>query len=560
MKDIYGDNVNASYDYVVIGSGSAGSVVASRLAEMPDSNVLLLEAGPKDDHIHIRMPAALGFPLMSERFNWNLKSEQEKELNNREIVEARGKVLGGSSSINGMNWIRGNPRDYDKWSSLPGLSSWSYADCLPYFKKAETFDQGANAYRGGSGPMRVQTCGADNPLYKAFLDAGVQAGYERVDDHNGYRQEGVHITQRNVHNGLRWNTSRAYIYSQPRRKNFQVCEQSIVTKIEFAEKRAVKIHLEWKNQPVTIDVGKEVIVSAGAIHSPHILMLSGVGDKNELEELGIPCVVNLPGVGKGLKDHVAAPVQYRATKNVSISRELTLLGKLKIGVLWTLFKKGLGATNFFEVGAFIKTNDKVDIPNVQFEFIPMLGEFQHGSVKLENGFQYFFSLMRPSSEGRVWLANSDPKQAPKFVFNYLSTESDRREAIEAVKAIRNVVSQSAWDELRGEEVIPGSDVQTDDQILDAIRELAGTNYHPCCTCKMGENPDSVVDQNGLIHGLDNVRVVDASIMPEIVSGNLNAPIIMMAEKIADAIKKVDPLEKENVEYYRGGVEEELQRA
>jgi choline dehydrogenase len=549
VQDLFGKAVSSTYDYIVIGSGSAGSVVAARLAEDENTKVLMIEAGPSDKSLYIRMPAALGFPLMDDRFNWFLHSEPEKELGSRKVYEARGRVLGGSSSINGMNWVRGNPWDYDNWADM-GLSDWSYADCLPYFKKAESFDQGANDFRGDHGPMKIETCKAQNPLYKAFLDAGVQAGYERVDDHNGYRQEGVHITQRNIHKGIRWSTSQAYIHPNTDRTNLHVLDKTQVTKIEFDGQRAVRVHAVNDGYLTRFEVTKEVISCAGAIHSPHLLMLSGIGDQAHLAEHGIPVVVNLPGVGQGLKDHTAAPVQYRATQNVSIAKELTLLGKAKLGLNWLLFKKGLGATNFFEVGAFIRTDEAVKVPNVQFEFIPMLGEFQHGDVKLENGFQYFFSLMRPTSTGRVWLASADPLAPPKFEFNFLSTEQDQRDAIDAVKAIRHVVSQQAWDPYRGEEVTPGANVQTDDQILATLRDQAGTNYHPSCSCRMGHDEMSVVNEWGQVHGVENVRVIDASIMPEIVSGNLNAPVIMMAEKITDHIRGRKQLPKENVDYYR----------
>lgn len=537
-----------TYDYVVIGSGSAGSPLAARLAEDGRHQVLLLEAGPSDQHIFIRMPAALGFPLMNDRFNWYYHSEPEPHLDNRKIHEARGRVLGGSSSINGMNWIRGNPWDYDNWGAM-GLEGWSYAGCLPYFKRAETFDRGANEYRGGTGPMRIETCAARNALYHAFLDAGVQAGHERVEDHNAFRQEGVHVTQRNIHKGIRWSTSQAYLHTGPRRANLTVQELARVTRIEFSGKKAVRVHFTLKGVATAVEAGREVIVAGGAINSPQILMLSGIGDAGQLRKLSIPVVEDLPGVGRGLKDHVAAPIQYRATKNVSAARELTLARRGLLGARWLLTKQGLGATNFFEVGAFIRTDDAIKVPNVQFEFIPMLGEFQHGNVKLENGFQYFFSLMRPTSEGRVWLDSADPMAAPKFVFNYLETDEDKRQAIAAVKAIRKVVAQKAWDEYRGVEVTPGSGCRTDEEILAFLRQQAGTNYHPCCTCRMGHGDDAVTDEGGRVRGLDNLRVVDASIMPEIVSGNLNAPIIMMAEKIADDILGRAPLPPENAPYH-----------
>ncbi|WP_409488263.1 choline dehydrogenase [Pseudomonas promysalinigenes] len=549
MRDINGRNTLKAYDYVVIGSGSAGSVLAGRLSEETNRSVLMLEAGPSDKSIYIQMPAALGFPLMDDKFNWYMHSEPEPELEGRTIYEARGRVLGGSSSINGMNWVRGNPWDYDNWEAM-GLKGWSYKDCLPYFRKAETFDQGSDDYRGDSGPMHIQTCAANNPLYKAFLEAGVQAGYPHVKDHNGYRQEGVHITQRNVHKGIRWSTSQAYIHPNRDRENLHVCDRAQVTRIEFVGKRATKVHFIRNGNPEVVDVRSEVILAAGAIHSPHLLMLSGIGDAEHLAEFGIPCVADLPAVGQGLKDHIAAPVQYRATQNVSIAKQLTPIGKLKLGAMWTFFKKGLGATNFFEVGAFIRTRPELKVPNVQFEFIPMLGEFQHGSVKLENGFQYFFSLMRPTSTGRVWLGSKDPLAAPKFCFNFLSTKEDQEDAIAAVRAIRNVVSQAAWDPYRGEEVTPGVAVQTDEAILTALRQLAGTNYHPSCTCRMGTDvATSVVDAKAKVHGLENLRVVDASIMPEIVSGNLNAPIIMMAEKIADDIRGRNALPRAKAQYY-----------
>ncbi len=523
------------YDYVIVGSGSAGSVMAMRLAEGGKNKVLLLEAGPSDQHIHIRMPAALGLPLGNDRFNWRFESEPEPQLNNRQILEARGRVLGGSSSINGMNWVRGNPKDYDNWAAK-GLHGWSYADVLPYFKRAETYDKGANTYRGGSGPMQIETCAAKGPMYDAFLASAQQAGMPFVKDHNAYQQEGVHITQRNVGKGIRWSTSQGYIHAQPERANLDVVTSARLLTIDFSNRRAVRAQILVGDERSSIEIDGELIICAGALNSPQLLQLSGIGAADDLRQIGINVVADLPAVGRGLKDHVAAPVQYRATQNVSAAKYLTALGRLKLGAQWILAKKGLGATNFFEVGAFIRTSPHFDIPNVQFEFVPMLGEMQHGSVKLENGFQYFFSLMRPRSEGRVWLRDANPMSAPRFIFNYFADEGDRREAIDAVRAIRNVINQAAWTPYRGEEVMPGPQYQTDDEIMAFLRENAGTNYHPCCSCRMGtDEATSVVDKRARVHGFDNLRVVDASIMPEIVSGNLNAPVIMMAERVADFI-------------------------
>jgi choline dehydrogenase len=540
------------YDYVVIGSGSAGSVIAARLAEDPATKVLLLEAGPKDDHLYIRMPAALGFPLMNDRFNWFYDSEPEPYLNNRTIHESRGRVLGGSSSINGMNWVRANPRDYDNWARM-GLDGWSYSEVLPYFKKAETFDRGADNYRGAKGPMRIETCKARNPLYHAYLNAGKQMGLEHVADHNAYKQEGVHITQRNVGNGVRWNTYHGYIRTQPPKPNLDVQTGARVLRIETTNHRSVRVIARIPGGEVTYEVDRETILCAGAINSPQLLQLSGIGDADHLRSVGVDVTHHLPAVGLGLKDHVAAPVMYRATKDVSAAKELSLLGKVKLGAQWLLFKKGLGATNFFEVGTFMRLRQEEAIPDVQFEFVPMLGEFQHGNVKLENGFQYFFSLMRPKSEGRVWIGSGDPMANPKFVFNYFREREDIDLAIMATRAIRDTVRQGAWDEFRGAEVVPGRDVQSDTDIETWLRATAGTNYHPCCSCRMGTSEkDSVVDSMGRVHGMEGLRVVDASIMPEIVSGNLNAPVIMMAERIADNIRGRKPLEPQHAEYYLAG--------
>lgn len=537
-----------SYDYVVIGSGSAGSVIAARLAEDPSVSVLMVEAGPSDQHLYIRMPAALGFPLGNDRFNWFYYSEPEPYLNNRTIHESRGRVLGGSSSINGMNWVRGNPWDYDNWDAV-GAKGWSYERCLPYFKKAETFAGGGNAYRGDSGPMHVERCKAVNPLYDSYLEAGVQSGLKHVDDHNAYQQEGVHVTQRNVDRGIRWSTSQGYIHAQPAKPNLTILTETRVLGMDASNKRIVRVRMQTRSGPVSVEVERETILCGGAINSPQLLLLSGIGHADDLKKAGIGLVNHLPGVGRGLKDHVAAPVMYRATKDVSVANRLTLFGRGKLGLQWLLFKKGLGATNFFETGSFIRTRESEHIPNVQFEFVPMLGEIQHGNVKLENGFQYFLSLMRPESEGRVWVDSADPMAAPKFVFNYLKSEDDIDQAVQAVKAIRNVVRQKAWDELRGEEVTPGAAISTDDEIRAWLRDTAGTNYHPCCTCRMGEGEEAVVDSEGRVHGMEALRVVDASIMPRIVSGNLNAPVIMMAEKIADSIRGRSPLPADPQPYF-----------
>ena len=549
MRDIYRRKIHSSYDYIVIGSGSAGSTMAARLAEDANHRVLLLEAGGMDNSPYLRMPAAFGVPLQNDKFNWYLNSEPEPELNGRRVYMARGRVLGGSSSINGMNWIRGNPWDYDNWARL-GNSGWSYAEVLPYFKKMESLENGGNEYRGSSGPMKIEFSRATGPLYQAFLAAGREAGLELIADANAYRQEGVHITQRNIHKGIRWSTSRAYIHSAPRRENLHVVVRAFVTRIEFAGRRALRIHATINGRAATIGADGEIILCAGALHSPHLLMHSGIGDADELRRVGITSVIHLPGVGKGLKDHVAAAVQYSETKNASLAKNLTTLGRARLAIEWLLFKRGLGTGNFFEVGAFIRTREEVKVPDVQFEFVPLLGEFQTGELRLGKGFQYFFSLMRPTSSGRVWVDSADPRSLPKFSLNYLTTERDRSDAVAAVKAIRHIVAQPAWDECRGVEVSPGPGTVSDAEILRFLRANVGTNYHLSCSCRMGSDENAVTDTAGRVRGVDNLRVVDASIMPEIVSGNPNAAVIMIAEKIADSVRGRPGLRPQPMGYYR----------
>jgi choline dehydrogenase len=398
--------------------------------------------------------------------------------------------------------------------------------------------------------MKIETSKAHGALYEAFLASGQQMGLKHVDDHNAFQQEGVHITQRNIHNGVRCSSYEGYIRSQPRKNNLSVFTNTRVTKIEMSNKRVVRVLCVKDGQNITFEIERETILCGGAINSPQILQLSGIGNADDLRSVGVTVAHHLPGVGYGLKDHVAGPIMYRATKNVSAAKELTALGKAKIGLQWLLFKTGYGATNFFEVGTFMRSRDAESVPNVQFEFVPMLGEVQHGNVAIENGFQYYFSLMRPKSEGRVSISSGDPMAAPRFTFNYLKERSDLEQCVEAVKAVRDTIRQKAWDEIRGAEVSPGPSIKTDDDIRGWLRAAASTNYHPCCSCRMGIDDKSVVDSNGKVHGIDALRIVDASTMPEIVSGNLNAPIIMMAEKIADDVLGRAPLMPDPQPYFQ----------
>jgi len=552
MKDIWGRDTHPAYDAIIIGSGSAGSVMAGRLAEDASRRVLLLEAGPPDRHFHIRMPAALAFPLQSDRFNWRLMSEPEPELGGRALEQPRGRVLGGSSSINGMNWVRGNPWDYEHWSEL-GNPGWGYAEVLPYFKKSERYDRGSNRYRGGEGPMLIETCAAKGTFYDAFLQAGQQAGWPKVEDANAFQQEGVHITQRNVGKGIRWNTSQGYLHARGMRDNLSVVTGAVVERIGFSGKQAVRVFGRCQGQAFSVEVQGEVIVCAGALHSPALLQHSGIGNAQHLRNLGIAVVADLPGVGEGLKDHLAAPVTCTAPPEDSIAREFGLIGRAKLALAWFLAKRGPGTGNFFEVGAFVRSRDGLPAPDLQFEFIPFLGEFQNGKTTLGAGFQYFFSLLRPTSRGRVWIDSKDPSLPPRFVFNYLSTPQDRETAIKAVRIIREMLAQPAWRAHVIDEVVPGAAAQSDAGIMAVLRERAGTNFHPCCSCRMGNDDMAVVDAQARVHGIDNLRVVDASIMPEIVSGNLNAPVIMLAEKIADLVRGRPALPPEAEPYQTGPV-------
>ncbi|GBR52427.1 choline dehydrogenase [Neokomagataea thailandica NBRC 106555] len=524
-----------SYDYIIIGAGSAGCVVANRLTEDGSKTVLLLEAGPPNGSIILKMPAALGLPLMSKKYNWGFVSEPNPGLLGNTSEQHRGKVLGGTSSINGMVFVRGHRKDFDHWAEN-GLPDWSYEHCLPYFKKMENYQGGNSDYRGVSGPLNVQKSKAEGPLYQAFLEAGQEFGLKFNRDPNAQEQEGVNIAQASIRNGKRESAATAFLAPALKRSNLTVCTGAHVKKIIFSGKTAIGVIYRTKEEELISYAEKEIILSAGAFGSPHLLMLSGVGDHTHLKEHDIKTVVHLPGVGRNLQDHVSVAIQYMATKPVSPVKELSEYGRYWTGAKWALTKKGLGASNYFEVGAFFKGDNNVQYNNIQHEFFPLIGELYRGDIHIKNGFQYFTSILRPESRGHVSLKSGNPFDSPKIDMNFLSEQSDVDQLVGGIIKTREIIAQRAWDGLRGEETTPSGQVSTASDLERWVRGNAGTNYHAVGTCKMGSDALSVTNTNGEVRGVSHLRVVDASIMPSIVSGNTNAATIMIAEKISDLIK------------------------
>ena len=524
------------FDYIIIGAGSAGWVLAHRLSEDPNTSVLLLEFGGSDASPFIQMPSALSIPMNSPKYDWGYHSTPEPQLNNRKMHVPRGKVLGGSSSINGMVYVRGHAQDFAKWAEL-GAKGWAYADVLPYFKKAESRSTGGDLYRGESGPLHTSKGTMKNPLYRAFIEAGKQAGYAESPDLNGERQEGFGPLDMTIHKGLRWSAANAYLKPIRARKNLTIRAHAHVEKISFEGTRASGVHYNQNGAHVHILAEKAVILSAGSINSPQILKISGIGPAAELQKHGIVPVTDRAGVGENLMDHLEFYFQIAAKLPITLYPSLSLWRKGLIGLEWLLTKGGLGATNHFEAGGFIRSRAGISYPDIQFHFLPLAVSYDGKSMAKGHGFQAHVGPMRSKSRGSVRLRSAKATEAPEITFNYLSHEDDLAEMRACVRLTREIFSQSAFRPHFDGELQPGSDVVSDEAIDAFIRAKVESAYHPCGTCKMGAatDPMAVVDPTTKVIGVDGLYVVDSSIMPQITNGNLNAPTIMLAEKAADHI-------------------------
>ncbi|MGM8897327.1 MULTISPECIES: choline dehydrogenase [unclassified Psychrobacter] len=540
------------YDYIIVGAGSAGNVLATRLTEDANIKVLLLEAGRPDHRLDFRtqMPAALAMPLQGTTYNWGYKTDPEPNMNNRVMDCGRGKGLGGSSLINGMCYIRGNALDFDDWAKIKGLEDWTYSDCLPYFKKLENCDAGENDYHGVGGPVEMTTSKPGvNPLFEAMIEAGVQAGYPSTDDLNGYQQEGFGPMDRFVTpNGRRASTARGYLDRAKPRSNITILTGALTDVILFDGKRAVGVKVEHQGQTKNFYASREVIVSSGAIASPQLLQRSGIGPGQWLKDVGVTEILDLPGVGNNLQDHLELYMQYECKLPVSIAPANKWWNKPAIGAEWLFMGTGLGASNQFEGGGFIRTDEKFTHPNIQYHFLPLAVRYDGRSAVNSHSFQAHVGSLRSPSRGRVKLTSKDPSAHPSILFNYMSHEQDWQEFRAAMRITREIMHQPALDPYRGRAIAPTDDLVTDAQLDEYVRNHSETAYHPSCTCPMGEGNDSVVNGEGLVHGISGLRVVDASIMPNIISGNLNATTIMLAEKIVDKMRGKQ-LPRSTADYY-----------
>ncbi len=541
----------SAFDYVIVGAGSAGCVLADRLSADGTARVLLIEAGGSDRSIFIQMPTALSIPMNMKKFNWFFESEPEPYMDGRRLHCPRGKVLGGSSSINGMVYVRGHPCDFEEWEQAGGLG-WGYRSCLPYFRRAETWKAGADDYRGGGGPLG--TCNGNemkNPLYRAFIEAGQQAGYLPTDDYNGFQQEGFGAMHMTVKGGMRCSAAAAYLKPALGRPTLEVASNALTRRVVFEGLKAVGVDYEAGGRSETVRAEREVILCAGSIGSPMLLQLSGIGPGQVLRDAGVAVVHELPGVGENLQDHLEVYFQFRCTQPITLNGQLDLFHKFLIGSRWFFFKSGLGATNHFESCAFIRSNAGVKWPDIQYHFLPAAMRYDGQSAFDGHGFQLHVGPNKPKSRGWVRIASNDPRAKPKILFNYLAHEDDRANFRACLRLSREIIAQPAMDPYRGEEIQPGVSVESDEEMDAWIRQNAESAYHPSCTCKIGaeNDPLAVLDPGCRVRGVEALRVVDSSVFPTITNGNLNAPTIMVAEKAADIILGREPLPASNAPYY-----------
>lgn len=529
-----------AFDFVIVGGGSAGCVLAARLSEDPDSTVLLIEAGGVKGGLFHRMPAGVYRAYLDPRTNWSYRSEPQRHMDDRRIPVPRGKLLGGSSAINSMVYLRGHPLDYDRWAARD-FPEWSYAACLPYFRKSETYDRGGNVYRGDNGPLSTERGGLQSAIFDAFLEAGQQAGFPISDDLNGSQPEGFARLDSTKRNGRRCSAADAYLFPAMNRKNLTVITNALAHRVLFSGNRARAVLFGHGGGVKRVEARREVILCGGALNSPHLLKLSGIGPADELRSHGIPVVLDLPGVGENLQDHIDLSMTFSIDRQVSISWLNNPLRKLATGIEWMVRGTGVGASNIYEVGGCVRSNDHVPHANLQFHLAPVMLDQSNGSHVLANGFMLHCSQLRQESRGRLSLASADPQEPIRIQFEFLATDADRREFREGMRMTRDIVRQGAMAGLRPREVSPDPTAVSDAELDAHVRTHAETEFHPSCTCRMGNDPMSVVDASLKVHGLEGLRVVDASVMPDVISANLNGPVIMIAEKAADLIRERSPL-------------------
>lgn len=549
------------FDYIIVGAGSAGCVLANRLTEDPDNQVLLLEAGPEDKALSLKIPAAVLSNLNSTKHNWAFQGEPEPELDGRQLQHDRGKTLGGSSSINGMVYIRGHALDYEGWRQA-GCEGWGYADVLPYFKRMETYSGGGDELRGDSGPLHVYRAKPQDPLTLAFLKAGEEAGYPGTEDISGYCQEGFGVSDRTVFNGERWSTSRAYLAPARGNPNLTILSQALVQRLKMEGNRVTGVTFRHgKTETKTAIARKEVILSAGAVGSPHIMMLSGIGPAAHLRDMGIEVVADLPGVGRNLNDHPDFVLKFRCRKPVSVWPKTKPLARLAAGVEWLITRGGICSSNLFEAVGCIRSGPGVEYPDLQIIISPIAVDDQTWEPLQEHAFQIHVGLMRAHSRGKIELRSADPEAPPRILVNYYQDDRDRDRMRKGIRLVRELVEQPAFANLKGEEIFPGTNAQSDEELDHLLNTHTNTQWHLSCTARMGRETDrgAVVDSNGKVHGMHGLRVVDASIMPFVTNGNTNAPTIMIAEKLSDAILGRTPLPRIDAPFWQNADYESCQR-